>query len=190
MKRLKDEADLVSPVGGRIGDVGDRVSTLTQSSRAGSIERTEHLKQSGFSTAARADDGYEFTLADLEIHTAQCMYLAVVELFPQTFGFEPPKHGMRQQLFTSANVRPPSKKDPKITERGARHPIAAKDVRFCSLAALAVVNLPNLSFPYPAIASSLRACESNLRHASIKECRNAYFCLPPDRTPRELPSRL
>jgi hypothetical protein len=42
MKRLKDEADLLSTVGGRIGEVGV------------------------FSTAARADHGYELALADVK----------------------------------------------------------------------------------------------------------------------------
>jgi hypothetical protein len=65
MKRLKDEADLLSTVGGRIGEVSDGVSTVTQSSRAGRVECTKYLKQSGFSTADRADDRYEFAFAPL-----------------------------------------------------------------------------------------------------------------------------
>ena len=85
MKRLEDEADLEGAIRCRVRQLRYRVSSIAQSSRGGSIERAEHLKQGGLSATARTGNGDELALRDSKIHASQCLHLAVVEIFPQPF---------------------------------------------------------------------------------------------------------
>ena len=71
MKGLENDADLAGPVGGRIGESGQRLSPIVKLPRAGLVERAKQLQQGGFAATAGSGDGHEFALLDAEIHAAQ-----------------------------------------------------------------------------------------------------------------------
>src|SRR5215207_6302913 len=88
MKRLKNEADLVSAIRRGVRQVRERFTPIQQIPCAGLVHGPEHLKQSGFARSALPHDTDEFSTANSEIYASQCLHLAIIKRLFEPLGFK------------------------------------------------------------------------------------------------------
>ena len=88
MKGLENEPDLVRAVGSRVVEIGERFAPVGQRSLTGDVECAQHLQQCCLPAATRPDNCDEFALADLEIHAAQGVHLAIIVVLFEPGRFE------------------------------------------------------------------------------------------------------
>ena len=106
MKRLKNEADLLSAIVRWILHIGNRVSPIKQGSLRGPVQRAKHLEQRRFSATTRTGDGNEFALRHAEIYASQRLYLTVIKLFRDPSGLEHVSWRVRGRGFQGGWTKP------------------------------------------------------------------------------------